>query len=159
MLKTQLWDSKTGKLSMKDEGRKTLETRKGITMKQNIGYEIDFTEGKIIVSKKFLKEASTINTAAYTELAQIRKDFPEFTIVPRAIAKKENKMTYGKLTYDFMHEYIETKENAESVLGEYEQIKKLAKFQNASYVFVKKWFLGLYGEEFQREEDEEQESA
>ena len=61
-------------------------------MKQNVGYEIDYIEEKIIVSKKFLKEASTINTAAYTELTQIRKDYPEFTIVPRAITKKENKM-------------------------------------------------------------------
>ena len=76
-------------------------------MKQNIGYEIDFTEGKIIVSKKFLKDASTINTTAYTELVQIRKDYPEFTIVPRAITKKENKMTYGKLTYGTaFHEMI-----------------------------------------------------
>ncbi len=128
-------------------------------MKQNIGYEIDFIEEKIIVGKKFLKEASTINTAAYTELAQLRRDFPEFTIVPRQIAKKENKMTYSKLTYDFMREYIETKEDAKTVLVEFERIKKLAKFQNASYVFVKKWFLGLYGDEFKREEDEEQESA
>ena len=29
MLKTQLWDNKTGNLSMKDEGRKTLENQKG----------------------------------------------------------------------------------------------------------------------------------
>ena len=128
-------------------------------MKQNVGYEIDYIEEKIIVSKKFLKEASTINTAAYTELTQIRRDFPEFSIVPRAIAKKENKMTYGKLTYDFMRDYIETKENSKSVLVEFEQVKKLAKFQNASYVFVKKWFLGLYGSEFQREEKEEEEIA
>ena len=128
-------------------------------MKQNLGYEIDYIEEKIIVSKKFLKDASTINTTAYTELVQIRKDYPEFTIVPRAITKKENKMTYGKLTYDFMRDYIETKENSKSVLVEFEQVKKLAKFQNASYVFVKKWFLGLYGSEFQREEKEEEEIA
>ena len=128
-------------------------------MKQNLGYEIDYIEENIIVSKKFLKEASTINTAAYTELAQIRKDFPEFTIVPRAIAKKENKMTYGKLTYKFMREYILTKDDAESVLAEFEQVQKLAKFQNASYVFVKKWFLGLYGEEFRREDDNERETT
>ena len=128
-------------------------------MKLNLGYEINYIEEKIIVSKKFLKEASTINTAAYLELAQIRKDFPEFIIVPRAITKKENKMTYSKLTYDFMREYIESKENASSVLVEFEQVQKLAKFQNAQYVFVKKWFLGLYGNDFRREEKEGKESA
>ena len=128
-------------------------------MKQNLGYEIDYIEEKIIVSKKFLKEASTINTAAYTELTQIRKDYPEFTIVPRAITKKENKMTYGKLTYEKMREYIETKADKEQVLVEFEQVQKLAKFQKAQYVFVKKWFLGLYGDEFKREEDDKQETA
>ena len=128
-------------------------------MKQNIGYEIDYIESKIIVSKKFLKEASNVNTAAYSELVQIRKDYPEFMIAPRQIAKRENKMTYGKLTYDFMKKYIEAKGDAEQVLAEYESIRKLAKFQSAQYVFVKKWFLGLYGDEFKREEDEEQESA
>ena len=128
-------------------------------MKQNIGYQIDFVEGKIIVSKKFLKEASNVTTTAYSELVQIRKDYPEFTIAPRQIAKRENKMTYGKLTYDFMRDYIRMKDNAEAILAEYENIRKLAKFQNAQYVYVKKWFLGLYGDEFRREEDEEQESA
>jgi hypothetical protein len=44
-------------------------------MKQNIGYEIDYIESKIIVSKKFLKEASTINTTAYIELTKVRKDY------------------------------------------------------------------------------------
>ena len=100
-------------------------------MKQNIGYEIDYIESKIIVSKKFLKEASNVTTTAYSELVQIRKDYPEFTIAPRQIAKRENKMTYGKLTYEFMRKYIESKEDAKSVLVEFEQVQKLAKFQNA----------------------------
>lgn len=125
-------------------------------MKQTLGYEIDFIEGKIIVSKKFLKEAGTVNSTAYTELTKIRKDYPEFEIKPREIAKRDNKMTYGKLTYDRMEEYIKTKTDAETVLVEYENVRKLAKFQNAQYVFVKKWFLGLYGDDFRREEEERQ---
>ena len=128
-------------------------------MKQNIGYEIDFVEGKIIVSKKFLKEASNVNTTAYSDLVQIRKDYPDFTIESRQIAKHENKMTYGKLTYDFMRDYIGMKDNSKLVLAEYEKIRKLAKFQSAQYAFVKKWFLGLYGNDFKREENEEKEFA
>ena len=128
-------------------------------MKQNIGYQIDFVEGKIIVSKKFLKEASDVTTTAYSDLVRIRKDYPDFTIEPRQIAKKENKMTYGKLTYDFMRDYIGTKDDSEVILAEYENIRKLAKFQNAQYVFVKQWFLGLYGDDFKRAENEEKETA
>lgn len=125
-------------------------------MKQNVGYEIDYIENKIIVSKKFLKEAGNVTTAAYSELVQIRKDYPDFTIEPRQIAKRENKMTYGKLTYDRMREYIENKDDKDQVLVEFEHIQKLAKFQNAQYVFVKKWFLGLYGDEFKRENEEKE---
>ena len=128
-------------------------------MKQNLGYEIDFIEEKIIVSKKFLKEASTINTTAYLELTKIRKDYPDFTIKPREIAKRENKMTYGKLTYDRMEEYIKTQTDAETVLVEFENVRKMAQFQKAQYVFVKKWFLGLYGNDFRRDEGEDQETA
>ena len=125
-------------------------------MKQNIGYQIDFVESKIIVSKKFLKEAGNVTTAAYSELVQIRKDYPDFTIEPRQIAKRENKMTYGKLTYDFMRDYIGTKADKDQMLAEFDQIQKLAKFQNAQYVFVKKWFLGLYGDEFKCENEEKE---
>lgn len=125
-------------------------------MKQNLGYEINYIESKIIVSKKFLKEASNVTTTAYSDLVQIRKDYPDFTIEPRQIAKRENKMTYGKLTYQFMREYIETKDDADQVLVEFDRVQKLAKFQNAQYVFVKKWFLGLYGEEFKRENEEKE---
>ena len=128
-------------------------------MKQNRGYEIDFVEGKIIVMKRFLKDASVIGSTAYTELTQVRKDYADFTIEIRQIAKRENKMTYGKLTYDFMRDYIGTKADKDQVLVEFERIQKLAKFQNAQYVFVKKWFLGMYGDDFKRAENEEQESA
>lgn len=125
-------------------------------MKQNVGYEIDYIENKIIVSKKFLKEAGNVTTAAYSELVQIRKDYPDFKIEPRQITKRENKMTYGKLTYDFMRDYIGTKADKDQMLAEFDQIQKLAKFQNAQYVFVKKWFLGLYGDEFKRENEEKE---
>ena len=129
-----------------DEGRKTLETRKDKTMKQNIGYQIDFVEGKIIVSKKFLKEASDVTTTAYSDLVQIRKDYPDFTIEPRQIAKKENKMTYGKLTYDFMEKYIKT-HNADLLPEFYTLTGKDSNDDfavSASYGEVRQWFLNQF---------------
>ena len=129
-------------------------------MKQNVGYEIDFVEGKIIVSKKFLREAGTINTAAYSELVQIRKDYPDFTIAPRQIAKRENKMTYGKLTYKAMAEFIEAQEEEQSaaVLKEFERMQQLSKAHNGQYAFVKSWFLKRYQDVF-GQDDEATEAA
>ena len=124
-------------------------------MKKNTGYEINYIENTITVTKKFLKEAGIIGSAAYTELARVRKDLPDFQIVQREIAKKQGKKTYGKLTYELMAGHIEAKEeaNAPAVLAEFERVKQLSKVQSGSYAYVKTWFLTRYKEDFQQEEE------
>ena len=126
-------------------------------MKKTAGYEINYMENTITVTKKFLKEAGIIGSSAYKELAQVRKDLPDFQIVQREIAKKQGKKTYGKLTYELMAGHIEVKEeeNAPAVLAEFERVKALSKVQAGSYAFVKTWFLNRYKEDFQQEETEE----
>ena len=128
-------------------------------MKHNHNYEINYIEGKIIVTKSFLKEAGVIGSTAYTELAQVRKDYPEFTIEQRQISKKQGKKTYGSLTYKVMKEFIEVQEeeNAETVLAEFERIQQLSKAHNGQYVFVKSWFLKRYNDQFVQEENAEAE--
>ena len=131
-------------------------------MKHNNHYEIDFTEGKIIVSKGFLKEAGVIGSSAYRDLVQLRHDYPEFTIVPREINKKKGKKTYGKLTYEKMAEFIkaiEDEERASTVLVEFERVKVLAHAYRGQYAFVKTWFLARYKDQFQQEEDAEEGAA
>ena len=128
-------------------------------MKHNHNYEINYIEGKIIVTKSFLKEAGVIGSTAYTELAQVRKDYPEFTIEQRQISKKQGKKTYGSLTYKVMKEFIEVQEeeNAETVLAEFERIQQLSKAHNGQYAFVKSWFLKRYSDQFVQEENAEAE--
>lgn len=128
-------------------------------MKHNHNYEINYVEGKIIVTKRFLKEAGVIGSPAYTELAQVRKDYPEFTIEQRQISKKQGKKTYGSLTYKVMKEFIEVQEeeNATAVLVEFERIQQLSKAHNGQYAFVKSWFLKRYNDQFVQEENAEAE--
>ncbi len=127
-------------------------------MKHNHNYEINYIEGKIIVTKSFLKEAGVIGSTAYTELAQVRKDYPEFTIEQRQISKKQGKKTYGSLTYKVMKEFIEVQEeeNATAVLVEFERIQQLSKAHNGQYAFVKSWFLKRYNDQFVQEENTEE---
>ena len=127
-------------------------------MKHNHNYEINYVEGKIIVTKSFLKEAGVIGSTAYTELAQVRKDYPEFTIEQRQISKKQGKKTYGSLTYKVMKEFIEVQEeeNATAVLVEFERIQQLSKAHNGQYAFVKSWFLKRYNDQFVHEENTEE---
>ena len=108
--------------------------------------DINYIEKTITVTKSYLKEAGIIGSAAYTELAQVRKDLPEFQIVQREIAKKPGKKTYGKLTYKVMGEFITAQEedNAPAVLDEFERIKALSKAYAGQYAFVKTWFLSRY---------------
>ena len=124
-------------------------------MKTSTRYEIDFTKSKIIVTKSFLKEAGTIGNKAYNELAQVRRDFPEFTIVQREITKKPGKKSYGKLNYkvmaDFIKEYEEA--NAPMVLNEFERMQKLSKAQAGKYAYVKTWFLNRYKDVFTQKDE------
>lgn len=125
-------------------------------MKQNHGYEINYIENTVTVTKSFLKEAGIIGSAAYTELAQIRRDYPDFTIAQREIAKKPGKKAYGKLTYKVMGEFISAQEEAEKapvVLEEFKRVKELSKAYSGSYTFVKTWFLNRYKDVFALDEE------
>ena len=126
-------------------------------MKQNHGYEINFEEGKITVTKSFLKKAGIIGSEAYHELARVRRDFPDFAIQQREISKNQGKKTYGNLTYKVMKAFIEVQEeeNAQAVLAEFERIQQLSKAHNGQYAFVKSWFLKRYNDQFVQEENAE----
>ena len=127
-------------------------------MRTNNGYEINYIENTITVTRKFLKDAGVIGSPAYNELARVRKDLPDFQIVQREITKKQGKKTYGKLTYEVMADFIAVKEeeDAPAVLAEFERVKALSKVQAGQYAFVKNWFLNRYKDEFQQEETEEE---
>lgn len=71
-------------------------------MTKNTQYEIDFINSKIILTKKFAKAASILNSPEYTALIQIRRENPDFTIELREIKKKEGKKSYRNLTYEHM---------------------------------------------------------
>ena len=79
-------------------------------MTKNTQYEIDFINSKIILTKKFAKAASILNTPEYTALIQIRRENPDFTIELREIKKKEGKKSYRNLTYEHMEAYIITRD-------------------------------------------------
>ena len=123
-------------------------------MTKNTQYEIDFINAKIILTKKFAKAASILNTPEYTTLMQMRRENPDFTIELREIKKKEGKKSYRNLTYDHMEDYIITREGKDSATyKEYLNVKKLAQIQAGPYAYVKSWFLKKYKDEFQQEEE------
>ena len=87
-----------------------------------------------------------------------KRNFPTFEVQEYKITRNPSKQTYGNLTYEHMKEFIEAYETDEkqraAVLNEYEAVQVIAKTQKAAYVYVKKWFLGKYGDEFKKHQEE-----
>ena len=126
-------------------------------MIKNTNYTIDFISASIVVTKKFYKAASVLNSPEYKELMQLRRDNPSFSIVLREIKKKEGKKTYRNLTYENMGTFIESYETDDDVradrLKEYEAVKALSKVQSGPYAYVKAWFLEKYGQVYEADEN------
>ena len=114
--------------------------------------KIDRVNKTITVSRNDLIAAGQFGTPEFEQMMRMRTEFPGYTIVEHHIKRNADKQTYGKLTYDVMEGFIESHETDAQkrvvMLKEYETIKKISKTQRAAYAFVKKWFLGKYGEEF-----------
>ena len=123
-------------------------------MKMNKGYEIDFVNERIIVSKAFLKAAGTLGTPEYNEMLTLRSENPGFPFIQREITKREGKKSYRNLTYANMREYIITREGEKSdTVAEFDRVVALSKVQAGPYAYVKTWFLKKYGEEFRNEDE------
>ena len=117
-------------------------------------YEVDFINNKIILTKKFYKAATTLNSPEYTTLMQLRRDNPGFAVELREIKKKEGKQSYRNLTYTNMREYIITREGEKSeTVAEFDRVMALSKIQAGPYAYVKTWFLNKYGNAFKSEEE------
>ena len=121
-------------------------------MRMDAGYEIDFVNKKIVVSKAFLKAAGVFGTAQYTQILTLRREHPDFELVKREISRKKDKQTYRNLSYENMRGYIIEKEGKDNpVLTEFDKVLALSKIQSGPYAYVKNWFLGKYRDEFKKD--------
>ena len=121
-------------------------------------FSVDFFNSKIIGTKASFNKASKGNGPAYEELTALIARHPDFKLVVKEPKKHTTKAkrTYNGMDFDFMEAYIETRENAEQIMAEYEAVKKMAEDSGISvYPFTKKWFLGEFdsnGEGFDMEQ-------
>ena len=111
-----------------------------------IGYRHDHANQTIVLTKKFSKTSSIVGSKDYNTLCRLRKDYPDYSIVVREIAKKEGKVNPNRnLTYDHMRETITIKHGKESKeLAALETVIVESKIKPAPYLHVKDWFLRQY---------------
>lgn len=114
---------------------------------------------KAIIGRKVIemnkaeeKAAGTYGTAEFEELANLRKEFPNFRIVTKTSKSKDN---MKGLNTDYMEKYIKAHDKSEdkAVLKEFyslrgcdEEGKKIDFAPVAPYGTLKQWFLTYYPE-------------
>lgn len=107
----------------------------------------------ITIPRAALIAAGQFGTPEFNQMMEMRKAFPGYTFEEQKLGTNPDKKTHGKLTYDVIQEFIENCETDEAaknaILKEYETVKAISKTQRAAYAYVKKWFLGKYGKEFE----------
>jgi len=108
---------------------------------------INYEERTIVMTKKEAKDASVYGSEMYKALKDIRKDFPEYTVVVKASSKKAKKNGLKGLNYDFMEQYIARHGNDDD-MKEFKSmtVKNGDKVSPKSYGAVKAWFLDKYEE-------------
>lgn len=126
-------------------------------MKKNAIIYIDDTTAQ--VTKAFEKQARIFGTEEYKLWKAYREDFPGAKMVTKTIKKKKDKKNDAKnRTYENMAKYIKQQKNADVLMEEFEQQKKLSVVQKSSYRFVLNWFLNTFPE-LKEDEDKKDETT
>ena len=113
--------------------------------------KINHTKELIVMDRTFAKLAENTMSAEYAHLQQVRKDYPEYTVIQRQIKKNSNKECYKGLTYEYMEDYIMTHGSVETIqanLREFEEMCLISKCHSKAfrYPVIKSWFLQKYPE-------------
>ena len=116
----------------------------------NREYNIIHEEEKIIITKKFSKEAGQLGTPAYKTMMQLRTELPGYKFETKTIKKNKNKKSYANLTLKNMKEHIEEMDGKDSVvMKEFENLMTRYKFHAGRYAKIKSWYLKQYADEYE----------
>lgn len=88
------------------------------------------------MDKTFAKFALDTRTDEYKHLQEVRKDYPNYTVVRREINRNTNKKTYHGLTYKYMEDYIKshgTKEESKANLDEFNEKVLISKCHGKAF--------------------------
>ena len=66
---------------------------------------VNHADRTIIMDRTFAKYAENTMSNEYAHLQQVRRDYPNYTVMLRQIKRNSNKKTYNGLTYEFMEDY------------------------------------------------------
>lgn len=104
---------------------------------KNSAYRIDWEAQTITVTKKFMNEASRMNTEAYNLMMELR------TLGMKMFVKEtpHRKSCPTRLTYKRMLAHIKCLDDAEQYINEFNIIREDSLSTENPYQFVRKWFM------------------
>lgn len=113
--------------------------------------KVDHVKHVILMDRTYAKKAENTRSDEYRHLQDVRRDYPEYTVMQRHIKKNSSKKTYHGLTYEFMEDYILTHGKPETIkqnLHEFNEMRIISRCHGAAfrYPIIKSWFLETYPE-------------
>ena len=113
--------------------------------------KINHEDRVIVMDRTFAKFSENTRSEEYAHLQEVRRDYPEYSVITRTIKRNLEKETYKGLTYEYMEDYIlrhETEEKQLAIIKEFNELRTISKChkQGLRYPTIKKWFLSKYPE-------------
>ena len=100
------------------------------------------------MSKKFAKAASVFGSREYKQLQEVRRDYPDFSVVTVSRKTTGKKETFKGLTYEYMEMYIQKHDDdTKSIMAEYLMLRgktdeaEEALAKSCTYLEMREWFL------------------
>jgi len=112
---------------------------------------VNHADRTIVMDRTFAKYAENTMSSEYAHLQQVRRDYPNYTVLQRQIKRNSTKKTYNGLTYEYMEDYIMTHGSAETIqknLHDFHEMRLISECHGRAfrYPVIKSWFLEKYPE-------------
>lgn len=108
---------------------------------------VEFAIRTIIVTKTFLKKASTPFTEEYRMLTKLMEQHPDFRIEVKRSSPRRRFMP----SYSTMLNFIQWQDNAEELMVEFDSIRHVSQMERNPYMVVRNWFVEKFHGELNTE--------
>ena len=106
-------------------------------------FAVDFMNKEIVVSAKYLRQSSVVDTPEYMMMLRMINELPNFKVVVRQTARPMCRRFQP--SYMQMEEIIRLKaEDPHAALEEFNNIRMFAVIHKSPYHHVLRWFMSKY---------------
>ena len=106
-------------------------------------FAVDFMNKEIVVSAKYLRQSSVVDTPEYMMMLRMMKELPNFKVVVRQTARPVCRRFQP--TYTQMEMIIRMRaEDPASALEEFLSVRQYSHAIRSGYHYVLRWFMSKY---------------